>query len=71
MRIKFLLNKEFKHFMKLKGWTNKDIVEKTGYTKQQISRTLNQNIELTVPLLKKLCQISGLDGSRLIETKRV
>lgn len=68
-KLKFRLKKTFqKNYMALRGWSVSDLTEKLGYTKQQVSQTLNGTAEPTMNFLHRLCDLTNLTAEELIET---
>ncbi len=65
----FQIRKEFiTNFMKFKNWSVNDLTEKMGYKKQQVSQTLNGTIEPTMNFLHRLCSVTGVSASEILET---
>lgn len=69
MKAKFRIKKDFQvKYMKLRGWSIKDLEELLEYKKQQVSQTINGKIEPTMNFLHRLCSLTGLPAEELIET---
>lgn len=69
LKVRFGIRKDFvTNFMKFKNWSINDLTDKMGYKKQQVSQTLNGTIEPTMNFLHRLCMVTAIPASEIIET---
>lgn len=68
MKTIFLLKKNFKEYLKLRGWNARAFAQKIGYGETQVSGILNRKIEPSMRFLHDLCELTGLKLEEVIET---
>ena len=68
MKAKFTISKGFKQFLEEKKLGPTELEKMTGYSKQQISQTLNGEIEPTRQMMRKLCEVFRWDAETILET---
>lgn len=66
--VRFRLSQTVNAYMQMRGWTVNDLTDHLGYKKQQVSQTLSGAIEPSMQLLRRLCVVTNLPASELIET---
>lgn len=59
--------KEIKELLKQKGLRQKDVAELTGYSKEYVSRVLNEKVDLSLEFENKIKEITGLKESSLTD----
>ncbi len=67
-QVKFIIKKEFKEHLKFRGFTVNSLADKLGYTKQQVSQTLNGEIEPTRQFLRKVCAFLKIGAEDILIT---
>lgn len=68
-KVKFKINKNFeKNYMKMRGWGVVDLSNALGYKKQQVSSVMTGAIEPSMQFLHRLCALTNMPVSDLIET---
>lgn len=65
--IEFRIRKEFKDYLKLRGWNLKKFCKVVGYLQPQVSAILNRKIEPSYHFVKVVCAKCRLDIGDVIE----
>lgn len=69
MKARFTISKDFKHYAKLRGFTVKSMAEALNYKEPQVSQIMNGEIEPSMRFLHRLCSLTKLGVSEIVETK--
>ena len=66
---RFVIKKNFiKQYLGFRKWTVSDLESRLKFKKQQISQTLSGEIEPSMNFLHRLCNVTGLPVSELVDT---
>ncbi len=68
VKVKFIIRKEFKSHLNLRGLTVTSLADKLRYSKQQVSQTLSGEIEPTRQFLRKICALLKVGAEDILQT---